>query len=59
VLLLRQLAGEGVHLLGGSPYVRLLLDHATAAPGVPGPRRPRSPRPPSESPAPGRGRQRR
>jgi hypothetical protein len=32
VQVLRQLAGEGVHLLGASRYVRLLLEPVAAAP---------------------------
>jgi hypothetical protein len=32
VLLLARLAGEGVHLLGASQYLRLLLERATDAP---------------------------
>ena len=34
-LLLRRLAGEGVHLLAASRYVSLLLEPDLAAPGLP------------------------
>jgi hypothetical protein len=48
VRLLRRLAGEGVHILGASHYVRLLLERADPAP-IPHPLRkrrgPRAPRP--------------
>jgi hypothetical protein len=44
-LLLSRLAGEGVHLLGASHYMRLLLERMAVAPnaaGRPGKRRPGS-----------------
>jgi hypothetical protein len=47
VLLLRRLAAAGVHVLGASQYVRLLLDRAEGAHGAPRagtPRRARAPR---------------
>jgi hypothetical protein len=47
VLLLGRLAGEGLHLLGASHYVRLLLERAVVAPARPTPaRRPEAPRGP-------------
>jgi hypothetical protein len=56
VLLLRRLAGEGVHLLGASHYVRLLLDRAVDAPSSPTPRRRSGPRAPTCSQPRSRGR---
>jgi hypothetical protein len=53
VLLLQRLAGEGVHLLGASHYVRLLLGHTVDIPDTPAPRRQRGPRRPRRLPAPG------
>jgi hypothetical protein len=44
VLLLGRLAGNGVHMLGASQYVRLLL-HADAALSTAGPRKERLPPP--------------
>jgi len=43
VALLRRLAGEGVHLLGASPYVALLLACATPGPPAVPPDRRRQP----------------
>jgi hypothetical protein len=43
VLLLLRLTGEGVHLLGASHYVRLLLERATDTPSTPAPGRKRGP----------------
>jgi hypothetical protein len=41
VLLLNRLAAGGVHVLGASQYVRLLLERAVGAPSItPPPRRP-------------------
>jgi hypothetical protein len=48
VLLLGRLAGEGVHLLGASHYMRLLLERASAPAA---PRRRRGGRPASHPPA--------
>jgi hypothetical protein len=48
VLLLGRLAGEGVHLLGASHYMRLLLERASAPAA---PRRRRGRRPASHPPA--------
>jgi hypothetical protein len=47
VLLLNRLAADGVHLLGASQYVRLLLERAAGAPPPrrPGPRRRSAARP--------------
>ena len=43
VLLLRRLAGEGIHLLGVSHYMRLLLERAVSVPVASAPRRQRRP----------------
>jgi hypothetical protein len=51
VLLLRRLSGEGVHLLGASQYVRLLLADDSSPPiGPARPRRLPSRRPPGRPP---------
>jgi hypothetical protein len=55
VLLLRRLAAEGVHLVAASRYVRLLLEHASPAPGAP-PAGRRGLRPARAQPAAPRGR---
>jgi hypothetical protein len=59
VLLLGRLAGEGVHVLGASQYVRLLLQRVEDVPSAPAPRKRRAPRPPVHPPIAGRGRPRR
>jgi hypothetical protein len=56
VLLLGRLADEGVHVLGASQYVRLLLQRAEDVPSVPTVRKRRVSRPPEHPAAPGRGR---
>ena len=43
VLLLLRLTGEGVHLLGASHYLRLLLERAADTPSTPAPGRKGSP----------------
>jgi hypothetical protein len=43
MLLLHRLVGEGIHLLGMSHYMRLLLECAVDTPGVPVPRSRRGP----------------
>jgi hypothetical protein len=43
VLLLRRLASEGIHVLGASHYMRLLLERAANVPGASAPRRQRRP----------------
>jgi hypothetical protein len=47
VLLFRRLVSQGVHVLGASQYVRLLLERADGAPVPLPPRRRRGPRRPS------------
>ena len=49
VLLLRRLAGEGIHVLGESHYMRLLLERAVSVPGCV---RATTPAPPSATKAP-------
>ena len=45
VLLLTRVREEGAHLLGASPYIRLLLERAATSPSPPARRRTRSRRP--------------
>ncbi len=58
VLLLARLKGEGVHLLGASPYVRLLLDRTAGTASSPVSRRRGSSRSPGGSRTAARGKPR-